>query len=416
MALDNFRVGRARVFAFLICHAFGWSAASAAELTLREAVVLTSERNPQLRAFGFESEAMRQHGLVRAMAPPLSVDVQLENFAGSGEVSGVKALETTLQLSKVVELGGKAQRRSELGAAELESLAGRQAALRADLAAETARRFVHVLADQAQLDVRSRASVLAERARDAVEARIREGAISSVFLHRAEIELARARIEQEHAEHELAASRTALAVMWGDEEARFERAVGDLFEFPDIEPLERYVARLDGNPDLLQFAAEQRAIDARQRLAESARAPNVTFSAGVRRLEASDDQAFVAGFSVPFGARKRTVPELRAAAAERERLSFNAAAHRLDLHARLFGFYQEILHARMEANVLRTDIRPQAQRMVETTTEGYRQGRYSLVELIDAQRSLLEIERDAVRAAREFHANLIEIERATGAR
>jgi cobalt-zinc-cadmium efflux system outer membrane protein len=142
--------------------------------------------------------------------------------------------------------------------------------------------------------------------------------------------------------------------------------------------------------------------------------PNVTFSAGVRRLEGIDDQAFVASFSVPLGTRNRAIPEIQATRAEREQLRLTASARRLELHSLLFSLYQEVLHARTEATALHVEIRPQAERMVETTAEGYRLGRYSLVELIDAQRALIEIEQDSIRAAVEFHTNLIEIERATG--
>jgi cobalt-zinc-cadmium efflux system outer membrane protein len=405
--------GRRRMFALLSC-LIGSLAADAADLTLREVIALTQERNPQLAAFSFQSEATRQQSVSRSFSPAASVDVQLENFAGSGDLAAARALETTLQVSKVIELGGKARVRSELGTAELDGVDAQQRRTRADVIAEAARRFLHVLSDQAHLEVTRRATQLFEQARDVVQARIREGAISPVFLNRAEIALARAEIAQEHAEHELAASRVALAIMWADTDAQFDRVAGDLFSFPTIEALEAYSTRLDASPELLKFASEQRVLEARQRLADAQRKPNVTVTAGVRRLEGFDDQALVAGFSIPIGTRRRAEPEIRSARAESEQLRLSTSARRLELHALLFSLYQEISHARTEANALHTDIRPQAENMVETTAEGYRLGRYSLVELIDAQRALIEIEQDSIRAALEFHTNLIEIERATG--
>ena len=405
--------GRARTLALLSC-LIAPLTASGVDLTLGDAIALTHERNPQLAAFSFETEATRQQWAARSQSPAPALDMQLENFGGTGELSAARALETTLQLSKVFELGGKFQRRGELGLAELDGIDAQQQATRADVVAEAARRFLHVLSDQTHLEVTRRATQLAQQARDVVEARIREGAVSPVFLNRAEIALARARIAQEHAEHELSASRVALAVMWADTQAHFDRVSGELFSFPVIEPVEAYTTRLDTNPELLKFASEQRVLDARQRLADAQRMPNVTFSAGVRRLEGVDDQAFVAGFSVPLGTHKRAIPEIQATRAEREQLRLTTSARRLELHSLLFSLYQEVLHARTEATALHVEIRPQAERMVETTAEGYRLGRYSLVELIDAQRALIEIEQDSIRAAVEFHTNLIEIERATG--
>ena len=166
---------------------------------------------------------------------------------------------------------------------------------------------------------------------------------------------------------------------------------------------------------LSQLASEQRVSEARVRLANAQRAPNVTLSAGIRRLEAFDDEAFVAGFSIPLGAARRADPSARSAQATSSHVQANIANRRLELYSLLFGLYQEITHAKTEASALRSTISPEAQRMVDTTLEGYRQGRYSLVDLQDSQQVLIGIERDALRAALEFHLNLIEIERLTGA-
>jgi outer membrane protein, heavy metal efflux system len=384
------------------------------ELSLREAIALTIQRSPALAAFKAAHALASENAKARAFAPPTLVEVHLENFGGTGSLSGLQAAEATLQLSHVIELGDKARLRRESGALDVDRLQAAQRAKHADVLAEVARRFVHVLSDQENLQATVRAAALAEDARDAVRARVNAGATSQIFLSRAEIALARARIEEEHAEHELASSRVALASLWAETEPSFDAVGGDLFTLTNLEPVGAYLQRLDANPDLLEFAAEDRLIDARARLAQSQRSSNITVNAGVRRLEAFDDQAFVAGFSVPLGAAKRAAPELSALRSERERVALDAQTRRLELHASLFALYQEVTHARTEAQALQTEIRPEALQLVRTSEEGYRAGRFSLTELADSQQQLLEIERDAIRAAAAFHMNLIEIERVTG--
>jgi len=76
--------------------------------------------------------------------------------------------------------------------------------------------------------------------------------------------------------------------------------------------------------------------------------------------------------------------------------------------------YQELLHARTETLSLREKVRPQAEAMLKTTSEGYRAGRFSLLELADAQIQLIELEREAIRAAAQFHTLMIDIKRVTG--
>jgi cobalt-zinc-cadmium efflux system outer membrane protein len=394
------------------------NAASAADqresLTLARAIELASSRSPSIGAFGAETAAATHRNEAEALPPNLLLESEFENFAGTGQTSGGQALESTLRITRVFELGDKAALRRGVGAAELERIAADQRTRRLDLTAEVARRFVHVLSDQEMLTTAERATELAKQARDAARQRVTIGASSPAAVGRAEIALARAEIEQEHAEHELAASRVKLAVLWGESAPSFARVEGNLFDLSPAESFEAYRARLDSSPDLARFASQLLTEDARVRLAQAQRKPDVSVSAGVRRLETFDDQALVAGFSIPLGTRRRADFQERAARASRTVIESERDARRLELHATLFELYQELLHARTEAQSLREKVRPQAEAMLKTTSEGYQAGRFSLLELADAQIQLIELEREAIRAAAQFHTFMIDIKRVTG--
>jgi cobalt-zinc-cadmium efflux system outer membrane protein len=234
------------------------------------------------------------------------------------------------------------------------------------------------------------------------------------MLSRAEIALARAQIDEEHAEHELASSRVSLSVLWGDAKASFGTAAGAIFELPQLESIDVYAQRLEASPDVARFASDALAQDTRVRLAEASRAADVSVAAGVRRLEAFDDQALIASFSIPLGTRQKAALEERSARANRIRVDADRESRLLELRAKLFELYQEISHARTEAEALHENIRPQAESMLTTTEQGYRAGRFSLLELADAQTQLLEVEREAIAAAAQFHTLLVEIQRVTG--
>jgi cobalt-zinc-cadmium efflux system outer membrane protein len=383
-------------------------------LTLAEALRLAAERSPRLAAFDHARRRARAGAELDALSPPMTLDLQLENFAGTGAASGADALEATLQLSRVIELGGKAALRRAVGESQLATLDLRQSAERLDALADVSRRFVHVFADQENLEAARRSVRLAEDTVAAVRARVEAGAASPAAQSRAQIALARATIELEHAEHELESSRVLLAAAWGERRPTFPRVSGGFRVYREPESLDAYLARLLESPELLRFASEERLIAARQRLATAQRRASPTVNLGVRRLESLGGQALVAGFSMPLGAPRRASLESVALAGERAELEHMRDARRLELEAMLFGLYQEVVHARMEAMTIAGSIRPQAERMLRTVDEGYRSGRFSLIELVDAQRQLLDIEQDEIRAARDFHDNLIEIERLTG--
>lgn len=389
-------------------------AAAPGALTLTEAIERASDRNPALAAFAPELLGANARTDLETLRPADAIESDFENFAGTGNFSGVDSMEATVRFSRIVELGDKRELRRRVGAAELNRLSNEHALRRTDIAAEVARRFIHVLSDQESLSVARRASELAGRARDAVRARVDAGAASPIALSKAEIAVARAHIEEEHAEHELASSRVKLAIMWGDRDATFGEVSGELFRLTELPTLEAYQARLDASPELSRFASEAQLQDARMRLADARRSPDVSLSAGIRRLEAFDDQALVASFSLPLGTKRRAELERRSVQADRDRIELDRQSRLLELRATLFDLYQEIQHARTETRALRDDVQPQAATMLQAAEQGYRAGRFSLIELTDAQTQLLEIERDAIRAAVEFHTLLVEMRRLVG--
>lgn len=383
-------------------------------ITLARAIELASTRSPTVVALGAETEAATQRSEAEALPPNLVLESEFENFAGTGQTSGGQALESTVRITRVFELGDKAALRRSVGSAELERLAADQRTRQLDLAAEVARRFIHVLSDQEMLTTAERATELATQARNAARQRVAIGASSPAALGRAEIALARAEIEQEHAEHELATSRVKLAVLWGEHVPSFVRVDGNLFELSAQDTFDAYRARLESSPDLARFTSQLQTQDARVRLAQAQRKPDISVSAGVRRLETFDEQALVAGFSIPLGTRRRADHQEREARANRAVIESERDTRRMELHANLFELYQELLHARTETQSLRDKVRPQAEAMLTTTSDGYRAGRFSLLELVDAQIQLIEIEREAIRAAAQFHTLLVDIKRVTG--
>jgi outer membrane protein, heavy metal efflux system len=384
-------------------------------ITLARAIELAATHSPSIAALTSETRALAARSEAEALPPSIHIEGEFENFAGSGDASGADLLESTIRLARTVELGNKAALRRGVGAAELDQLAAEQQLVRAELSTEVARRFIHVLADQTMLVTAKRATELAQTARDVARDRVTAGASSPAALGRAEIALARSQIAQEHAEHELASSRVKLSILWGDTAASFGLVSGELFDLPPLESLDTYRSRLDASPELRRFASDAQVQDARIKLARAQRSPDVAIAAGIRRLEQFDDAALVASFSVPLGTRRRADLQERAARADRSRVDMQRESHRLELHATLFDLYQELLHARTEAQTLHTQVRPQAETMLATTNEGYRAGRFSLLELADAQLQLIEVEREATEAAARFHTLMVEMQRTVGA-
>jgi cobalt-zinc-cadmium efflux system outer membrane protein len=415
------RFARALVAAHLAVAAVTVSTAALAQpaetgepLTLRAAVERTLARNPELAGFGYRLRAQSARAEAAYLRPPLELRGDIEDFLGSGAKSGLDAAEATFSIARVIELGDKRDYRKAAADAALTLIEAGRAAAELDVLAELTRRFIHVARDQEQLRVTMRATELARETEISTEARVAAARAPEVELRRARVTLARAEIDQEHAEHELLAARRALAAMWGDRVDTFGRIETDLFTLPAVDSFEALEARLAGNPDYLLFVSEARLRDAEIRLAEAHARSDLVVSGGIRHLRETSDQALVFGISMPLGRAARAQNSRAEAEALRELNDVESEAHGVRVSAELFGIYQELRHANTEAGILRASVLPEMEAALAATRVAFEQGRYSFLEWVDAQRALIEVERALIEASANAHLFLAEIERLTG--
>ena len=81
----------------------------------------------------------------------------------------------------------------------------------------------------------------------------------------------------------------------------------------------------------------------------------------------------------------------------------------------MFELFQELQHARHVADTLDTEVLSRVQAALKQTEYAYERGRYSYLELVAAQRELLEVKRARIQAAVDAYGYATEIDRLTGA-
>ena len=136
-------------------------------------------------------------------------------------------------------------------------------------------------------------------------------------------------------------------------------------------------------------------------------------AAGVRRFEETGDNALVLSFSVPLALADRNQGAIAESRARLDKVAVEREAALLDAQTRLFEFYQELLQARAEVEALQAQLIPQANEALAQTENGYERGRFSYLEVTEARRELIELQRAQIEAAASYHLVLNEIERLT---
>lgn len=385
------------------------------KLRLEQALIRVLENHPKLKIADYEARAMAARMRQALLAPADRININLEDFAGTGNATGVRGLEASLSLSRTLELGNKATLRGNVVEREALLLRNQQDIDRFDLLTETARRFLHVAADQERLRIALDAIDLIRLSEKTVEERIRTGKTLVGERYRIAIDLANYELELDHRRHEMESSRLSLATLWNETQPDFERVEADIFRIDALPDFNQLVNILDRNPDLVHQIRAGDLAQAKIRLAESKRKPDLEIRPGLRYLSNGDDIAFMFTASIPLGTAKRARHTINEAQAMARINPLNLEQKRMELHATLFEIYQELKHARDAVETLREKIIPAATEMLAAYSKGYQSGRYSLLEMIQVQQLLLDARSRAVEMAINYHNYRIEIDRLTGA-
>ena len=386
-------------------------AAAEPPLTLADALARVEAGHPFLRTRDAESRLAAARSAQAAARPSAEISLQLENALGTGELSAARSLETTLQLSRALDLADRRAARTTVATArnDAEHLAWQER--RRELHAEAACRFIRVVAAQAALTAAHEFTALALSTADTVAAQARAHVALPADTARARLALADATLEGEHAEHLLLSARQSLASLWGAAAPDFDTALADLTTLPAAAPYETLLARLNATPAQARYTALTRWRDAQERLARRETTRGETrWSAGLRRVEATDNFGFVFGLGYALPNRASGEASASEARAERDRTVADGEAALHAVRATLFSLYQELGHARLAHDTARDALIPAATAWLAAIDAGLAAGRYHARDQLEARAALFSARRRQVQAAAEYHATLVEVE------
>lgn len=387
-------------------------------VSLQDAVGLALAQSPDLLSFGWSRRAAEARQLQAGRRPNPELETTLEDLGRSrraADTSDAVQPQATVQLSQLVELGGKRAARQRLAGLDFDLATWDYEAARLDVLTRVTSAFLAVLAGQQAVAQSAQTLDVAEQVQRTVAARVAAGVVSPIEETRAGVLVASAQIEVDRARRTLEARRRQLATLWGSPVAAFASAAGDLTVLPQIPPLATLEAALAHNPDLARWVAEVERRQAALALARSARVPDVTVSAGYRRFTAVGGNAIVVGATVPLPWFNRNRDGIRAAIADVDATREGARSAQLQLMAQLADAYRALSSAGDDVTTLRTRIVPGARAVFDAVQEGYGLGRFGLMDVLDAQRTLVDANNRLLQAVAAFHDAVTAVERLTGA-
>ncbi len=383
-------------------------------LSLGEAVRRTLTFNPAIKVAFLEIQAKHGEEAQASVKPNPELLLEVENFAGSKGNRGFESAEETLSINQTIELGDKRLKR--LRAAHLDaSLAGWDyETVRLQTALQAAQAFMDVLASQERLTVLRGFVTLAERTNSSVDARIGAGRASPIESDRSMVALARARALVRSEQVRLDEAKRRLAALWGSEQPNFGRAEGRLGRSRAVPGMDRLKAYLEQNPALARWSDGIGHRLAQLDLERAKGLRDIKVGAGVRRLNEDDSVAVVASVSVPLQLFDKNTGAVAAA----ERRVLKAEQEQSAARTQLIGALVEALGALRVAatqlSALESEILPAAERAFDRTQIGFDEGRFDILNVLDAQRTAFEARLERVNAQAEYEKARVRVEALIG--
>jgi len=388
--------------------------AQVSSITLENALKRTLSNNPELVVFDFKSSALDGESKMANLRPEMSVGVEVENVLGTGEVSGIRDAELTLTLSSVIELGDKISSRMNVVNTKKAHLRAQQRIRTLDILGETTRRYINVIVQQALHKTEQRAEMLARTMLQTVSTRVKAGASAPLEQKRVEAALSQARLSLLISEQKLNEYKRNLSIMWGDSTAEFTDAEGALLTFPNSPSLDSVLLELQGNPHILLYAENYRVQESRLRVVQASQQFDITWEAGIRRLQGIDDTAFVGSVSVPLYTKQRNLGEYEQQRALLDSIDYQKQAKIRELTRQINQVISAKDQALLTVTTLQDNVVPTLESALKLARDGYESGRYNYIEWVTTQQQLIDMQRTLIKAAGLVHLRSADLEALTG--
>lgn len=386
-------------------------AGSQSVFTLDEAVLAAGGIAPDAQAAQAGVDAARAGRTVAGLRPNPVVQTQVENIAGTGPYRAFGSAESTVSVALPIELGGKRSARIAVADAQTDRALLMAAITQADIRLQVTRLYVEAAAAERRLVTARDQSRIADDAFRAARVRVQAGRASPIEEQRADVARLNAIAGAERADRLAAAARDNLG-------RRIGRPVAGGFDNGWLGTLPNTFGpdvpvNASGTLALAAADADLAIADANVRLARSQRIPTVDVGPGVRRLSATGDTALLFTVTMPIPIFNSGRAAVSQAGAQRIQAEAQKRLTALEVEQAITNARAEAANAATSARNANGPALAAAEEAARIARIGYREGKFSQLELLDAERTLADTRVAAIDALASYQNARAQLERLT---
>ena len=361
---------------------------------------LVIEQNPQLLVSAKQIQ-VQEGSLAQSRKLPNPV---LEMESGSGADP-----ETSGMISQTILLGGKRKHKIRLSELDLLKAHLEYEKLKQEKLTVAFQSFTNILHLQEVKSIQTDKISVAEVLLKSVSKKVEAGKLSPAEKSRAKIQHFQEQMKLREIDKSLEIAWISISSLWGDGKPRFNLAVGHFLNTPTMSSSNS----LDKSPaiQLAELSVVIRRINIKSEKAEVM--PDLDLDAGIKRSDIPGN-TYQIGFSLPIPIFNRNQGKIKSAGFELERAELELKATKTELTSLVKNIQTELALLYSETETLKDEIIPEAQTAYTIISDGYLNGRFTYLDVVDAQKMWFQSREQYMNALKDYHANLFELDRITG--
>ena len=335
--------------------------------------------HPTIKAQGLRAEGLRALVDQANLIPNPALSVESENFSGSRD--GFKETENTFALSQTIELGGKRGARTSLAKNKAELFDAKANLRLANLLRDVQIAYANVILSQKLFQLTKEQEQFTRKVLDTAKEKVKHGGILAGEQTKAEIALQVISIDRQKAKNQLDQSKRLLASYWNG-------TANDLGVLQELDYSENSSLSVPLLEQTLALKARSTQVSVSKSQVESERAqaiPDLMLSGGYRRFEETEDDAFVASFSIPLPFFNRNSGKITQAKKEVEASKAEYLRSETFLRAETDTLLQTREVLKRERSTILKHLLPSSEKALNQIRDAYKLGRVGYLDLIDSQ-------------------------------
>ncbi len=360
-------------------------------LTLEQALGEAEARSPAVIAAQARVEAAKARVRQAGVRSNPELSIQVENFGGTGQISGIRSAETTVAINQSLDFGGRRQTRKTAARADLAAEELRLAIARADLAQAVREQFAKAVTAAEKFRISTENDALAREIARITSILVKEGREAPLRAIRARSAAAQAAAELEAARAEEQASRNTFASLFGATVPPKDLQGGLL----DLRP---HAVNPEQSLDVRLADAQRLRAEAEVAQESSVARLNPAVGLGVRHMQDTGNVGLVAGVSMALPLFDRNRGNIAAAKADLRAAEANFASVAASARVRARNAITNVEAAGARVAALEKSAVPEAAEALRLAQLSYAEGRATLLELFDAQNAYRDVQSALVEA------------------